>query len=426
MPQNRLLNTATLFSLFLTFPVIAATHYVRPGASGNGSGSDWTNACTDFAGSCAVSSMVRGDVYYVAAGRMSAKTWNRTASGATPIVIQSATVADHGTPTGWSDSYAGQTVFTGNTSITTGYWTFNGVSKYGIIFDFSEGQNGLFISSSAGTILRYIDFDGITTTGNYNYSAGTKGIVIGRGVTNLLVSHCAIHGGESLMQEGDGNTSNGVDSTGTIVEYTHFYNERSISSNYHGNVYYCTGSSNGTFRYNQVENYNDEGFFVTGWEGGPTGWTIYGNVFWSDGGEQNPRGVEIRQDYNYSGIKIYNNTFVNLGVGGFLDRTAETRNQCSSCEAQNNLGYNAPNEVGNLITASNTADSTNRFVNLQGLDFHLTAALAGTALASPFNMDMDGNNRSADGVWDRGAYAYGTGLSTQQPKPPTALVGVVN
>jgi hypothetical protein len=41
----------------------AANHYVRAGASGNGSGADWTNAYTDLPGS-----LTRGDTYYVAAG----------------------------------------------------------------------------------------------------------------------------------------------------------------------------------------------------------------------------------------------------------------------------------------------------------------------------------------------------------------------
>jgi hypothetical protein len=416
----------TLLSLItlLTVPVFAANHYVRAG--GSGTGTDWTNACGDFTGSCAVSSLVRGDTYYVAGGTYAARAWNRAESGTNPITIRKATTADHGTDTGWTAAYgSGQAVFSGASSISTGYWDFNGVSEYGFKFDFSEGQDGVDISGASGVSLRYIDFDGITATGNYNYSAGTKCIVIGRGVTNLLVSHCALHGGESLMQEGDGNTTNGIDSTGTTVEYCHFYNERSISSNFHGNVYFATGSANGVFRCNRVENYNDEGLFFTGWEGGPTGWKVYGNVFWSTGGEQNPRGIEIRQDYSYSGIEIYNNTFVNLGVGGFLDRTAETGNSCTGCIATNNLSYNSPNENGNLRVSNNTADGTNRFVDLGGYDFRLTGSLAGSVLAAVYNTDMLGKIRGADGSWDQGAYEFGGSAAAQKPKAPTDLSATV-
>src|SRR5215470_3950389 len=41
----------------------AANHYVRAGATGSGTGADWTNAFTDLP-----ASLVRGDLYYVAAG----------------------------------------------------------------------------------------------------------------------------------------------------------------------------------------------------------------------------------------------------------------------------------------------------------------------------------------------------------------------
>src|SRR5690242_20637237 len=83
----------------------AASHYVRSGASGNGSGSDWANACTDFTGACAVASLVRGDTYYVGTGSYAGRTFNTPASGTLVITIKGATGADHGTSTGWSSAY---------------------------------------------------------------------------------------------------------------------------------------------------------------------------------------------------------------------------------------------------------------------------------------------------------------------------------
>jgi hypothetical protein len=48
-------------------------------------------------------------------------------------------------------------------------------------------------------------------------------------------------------------------------------------------------------------------------------------------------------------------------------------------------------------------------VNYAGANFRLASAtLAGLTLPSPFNTDLDGNTRGADGVWDRGAYEYTT------------------
>lgn len=403
-----------LYGLLSSLSLLGADHYIRQSASGDGS--DWANACGDFSGSCAVSSLVRGDTYYVADGTYSARTWNTADSGTLAITIRKATVANHGTATGWSDAYGdGQAVFSGSNQIESGYWDFNGVSEYGFKIDFSEGQGGLGVIGATGVTLRYIDFDGIAATGNYNYSAGTKGIVIGRGVVNFLVSHCTVHGGESLIQEGDG-IGNGADSTGTIVEYSHFYNSRSSAPAFHSNVYFSTGSANGTFRYNLIHDYNDEGLFFTGWEGGPTGWKVYGNVFWSDGGETNPRGIEIRQDYSYSGIEIYHNTFVNLGIGGILNRAPETGNICTSCVAKNNLSYNSPNTLSGMTASNNTADSINRFVDLGAKNFRLSAPHAGESLAATYNTDLTGRTRGLDGAWDIGAYEFA---------PPTTLRGTV-
>ncbi len=60
--------------------------------------------------------------------------------------------------------------------------------------------------------------------------------------------------------------------------------------------------------------------------------------------------------------------------------------------------------------SNNTDDSnSSRFVNVSNLytyNLHLTGALAGVSLASPYNMDMDGKTRGADGTWDRGAYEF--------------------
>src|SRR4051794_15800116 len=91
----------TLLGMILLFSpsADAASHYVRSGASGNASGSDWANACTDFTGACAVTSLVRGDTYYVGTGSYPGRTFNTPASSTLVITIKGATAADHGTAT---------------------------------------------------------------------------------------------------------------------------------------------------------------------------------------------------------------------------------------------------------------------------------------------------------------------------------------
>ena len=121
--------------LLLVTPSLAhaANHYVRAAASGTASGNDWTNAYTDLP-----AALTRGDTYYVAAGTYGIHTFGDTASGTTVITIKSPTVTDHGTGTGWSDSFVGQATFVGPASpvavgfaifyFTTGYYTIDGVS----------------------------------------------------------------------------------------------------------------------------------------------------------------------------------------------------------------------------------------------------------------------------------------------------------
>jgi hypothetical protein len=135
----------------------------------------------------------------------------------------------------------------------------------------------------------------------------------------------------------------------------------------------------------------------------------------------------VRADFNYSNLLFYNNTFYNLNDGAILDSTQSSGNTCSGCQAINNLavltGYNLGPEFTNT---NNVEDSTtSRFVSvtpLYGANFHLTTnTAAGTTLAAPYNMDMNGNTRGGGGAaWSVGAYQY---VSSSQPNPPTGLQG---
>lgn len=412
-----------LLPLLFALPASAANHYVRQGAGGNGS--DWANACSGFTGSCAVGSLVRGDTYYVAAGTYAGPvTWNTADSGTSVITIKHATAADHGTDTGWSSTYAGQAVFTERNTISTDYWLFDGVSgdydtggiaSYGFKFQYSVGGAGAQILGNNVT-LQYIDCAGYSGTGDYNYPDQAK-CIEAYGGSYWTVSHVAMHGCESCLQ-GGGN--------GWTVEHSYIYNSRSIASNFHNNVFYCTSTNGGTFRYNKIWDYNAEGFFITGYNGNVSNVAIYGNAFWDDGTQANyPRGVELRQNYSYSNILIDNNTFYNLNDGAINDLTGTTGNSCSGCQAFNNLGVLAG--IGTFSgwnAGTNTSDSTtSRFVSVASLystNLHLNKALAGTTLSAPYNMDMDGNTRGADGTWDQGAFEFG-GTGSTKPGTPTNL-----
>jgi hypothetical protein len=62
------------------------------------------------------------------------------------------------------------------------------------------------------------------------------------------------------------------------------------------------------------------------------------------------------------------------------------------------------------MNANDRRTTGDPFVSSSTYDFRLKASTnQGNILSSPFNMDMNGNTRGSDGVWDRGAYEYVTG-----------------
>ena len=84
----------------------AANHYIRDGASGDGS--NWTNAWDDLP-----ATLIRGDTYYVADGTYAGGyVFDDAADGTKTITIKKAIESDHGTDTGWSSAYGdGQAVW---------------------------------------------------------------------------------------------------------------------------------------------------------------------------------------------------------------------------------------------------------------------------------------------------------------------------
>ena len=113
----------TFVILLLTATANAATYCVGPSASGNGSGSDWSNqkAWTD--------TPARGDTWYLRSSdttNYAAKTLAAALSGTTLITIKKATTNDHVTATGWSDWMGGQAVLYPTLRINTGYYVIDG------------------------------------------------------------------------------------------------------------------------------------------------------------------------------------------------------------------------------------------------------------------------------------------------------------
>lgn len=414
------------FMLFVASTAEAANHFIRDGgtASITGTGScnsggsgSWAtaNACDNLP-----ATLVRGDTYYIADGSYGSRTFSTAVSGTTLITIKKATVASHGTETGWSDAYGdGQAIFTGwSFGSSTGYYLFDGQSAattYGFWVDFAEGGQGVaFNSGGHHTTIQYTDISGYEGSDNHDYSAQTIPLYIASGSGNtdfLTISHNRLRGGDTLIQ-----WEHGDDST---IEYNDFTDNLSVGS-LHGNIVYFTGNAQRvTFRYNRAHNYNTEGFFVTGFGGQNIGDIyIYGNVFY-DAIFTNffSRGIELRQDYTYGAFYVYNNTCVNLSLVCITYAGDQTGGA-----VRNNLSVNAGGFSVSGTNSNNITGSTSLFVSVAADNYDLVqATAAGFSLASPFNQDPDGVTRGGDGTWDVGAYEYGSGGDTTPPAAPTGV-----
>lgn len=105
----------------------ATCHVVTPSGSGAKTGADWNNA---YAG--IPSSLVRGDIYYLADGTYPGYAFTTGASGTLTLEIRKAQTHDHCTDTGWNAGGMGsaQAVFKGASTplikVNTSYVTVNG------------------------------------------------------------------------------------------------------------------------------------------------------------------------------------------------------------------------------------------------------------------------------------------------------------
>lgn len=145
------------FLMLLAVPAFATNYYVRDGASGS-TCADWgANACDQATTAVALLTRSTDDVIYVADGSYAATDFNTATSGTHLFTIKHATIADHGTSTGWSDSYGDGAMAFANVIFTTAYWTFDGITGGGP-GSWTSGF-GCTFSSAAGTNVDYVYFE---------------------------------------------------------------------------------------------------------------------------------------------------------------------------------------------------------------------------------------------------------------------------
>lgn len=427
---------------------LVANRYLRAGATGANNGTDWTNAYTNK--QTAVNALARAtqDVLYVAAGSYGTTDLNLNiaTSGTNRLTIKKATVADHGTDTGWSDSFAtGQAVF-GHVQIESSFWTFNGVTGggpsawttgHGFKVDVSGGNGAGFqlgFSSTANSCI----ISHVEVVGDLNDESSDTNDAFWIGTSNDNVfSYCYSHD----MGRCHFFTNRGFN--GSLIEYCALGSFRSTSPQHaeamalHSDATLPTSGQidDWTVRYCLITHAEGTGGLMTV----SNNFQVYGCVFAPLFGNTLGGGNGIVGTWaanTITNLKVYNCTFIDCDtfIIGIL-------NSGDTGEFRNNIVYSSEIDPGYLsflththnhyiqntasISESNGSSGTgDPFVDWTHEDFRLTAAAAagipaGTNLGSggtasngvvhSWNVDMLGNARTSQ---TRGALEFATAVAS--------------
>jgi hypothetical protein len=480
MNRFSLIVLCSLFALG-TLPAFGACYAVGPTAAGNGSGSDWNNRMNRLP-----SLLTRGDTYYLMDGSYGSYNFTTPMSGTTRIVVKKAQGYDFGRTAdgcpndisaGWNEAAMGssQAEFTAfdSSQSARGYLTLDGngtsngvgcgtsplagggAKDCGIKLVSSRSDNGPldigvndgFVNRTNGWTIRYVEWQG----GGDNPSTEQNGIWCRNGCDNLLIDHVYWHdSGTDFIKLPASNSA--------IIRHSHF-RQNFDNSTYHGQFYIQEGgTSNVHFFGNVIQDIQGTGYWVLMTGGSTNGMYIYNNVILKTAGSTRPNTSNgilacINGGTRCANINFIGNTIVNA-IGGYSSQGLginSENNNGSSYNWQNNLFFNSGGIGFNLngagfnhsnntylnsgspsggssnsnITVASGAPSP--FVDWQGYRFQLALAngyLENAANAgATFDIDMAGMQRSSDGLWNRGAFEYSTGL--QRPAPPTNLSVIV-
>jgi hypothetical protein len=445
-------NSAILKKLFLLFnffsailllsvmTVKAASVYIRAGATGDNSGSDWVNAYTSLP-----DTLTRGDSYYVSDGTYGGYNFNTPNYGLSVVTIKKATVADHGTDTGWSDSYGdGQASFSGLIILVTDYIVFDGqtrnesawnsASSYGFHVPAFRTHSINFGVTGDHVMIRFVDIGG---TASQDFSEGHPDTAVylggfGQTVTDWTVSRCYIHNVDCPFQlAGADQITIEHNWIGPSWQKEIIVGQiRSTNIKIRNNIMRdgcqavpgdpadgrvgCTaaigiwGGGAGEFDNGEIygnvisttkNTHYSDGCILIGGDGGVSAagasannWKVYNNTI---------HGVQsgvchIRFPGSHANDIVQNNLWYGLGSGVSAG--------CSANICKNNY----------IITSDPFVDSKNGNFRLRSF------TRSGGILSAPYNMDMDGNIRGVDGVWDVGAFEC-VSCGGKKPEPPTDI-----
>jgi hypothetical protein len=351
-----------LIFIFCAAQVFAANVYVLDGGSGDGSA--WNNALDDIPSGGGT----RGDTIYVGVGTYAAREFSQATSGSTVTTIKKATVADHGTSTGWNDSYAGQAVFP-SWNFTTSNWTVDGATgggpgswNSGFGFKVEGTSSGLcgMPGTIAGITIRHTQFQ---SDRGATFIFGVKGTT--GAVDDVLIEYCAFN-------EIFGPIFHINNWTDLTVQYCYWYANKSTAEDHSEGVSSIGINERCVFRWNIYHNIEGTAVFAGVNTGGSVDWRIYGNIFrgsttpvyyyWEADPSNNKNGM--------TNLIIANNTIYNNGP---YSQGAYVIQQGTGNVGYNNLFYN---NDANAFAQDLTHNYTWAYLNIRSAD-------------GPFDKDAD-------------------------------------
>lgn len=391
---------------------------VGPTATGDGTGRNWNNRLAW--GSL---TPARGRTYYLMDGTYASKTLGTAPNGTQTITIKKATAADHGTDTGWNVATmdAGEALI-GRLVFNSSWWIIDGnkgskwaTAGYGIHVR-HPGAGGTIELNASDVTLRLLDIEGNGGDGSAPGVSPNPGIDWNPTSHRTLVSMCYVHDTGQCPFFGASSASADI-----IIEHCRTGMFESVELEHAEIASIWAGSTRWTFRYNLFTyTTGTGGIMVDG-----TGWFFYGNVFYRapgsvawDGG--NGAIGSWSNDEVLQTAKVFNNTFINLTIPPITPSSINLANSNNANnEVRNNLFYNTPapdftwwpghshnhfiNTGGAGTDPQSSSSVGDPFVDMLNLDFRIKSTVtmpAGTALASPYNVDANGLTRTK---WTRGA-----------------------
>lgn len=450
-----ILFVITIFIVFLNIPKnslansYSQTFYVRPPGTqyGTGDGSNWDNAFSDLP-----ESLVRDAQYYVASGVYTTGTpdpyyvFDDAEQNNLYIGIFKATIGDHGTDTGWQDSFGQGAAQLGMIRFITGYYEIDGQIGSGTqghgfklyTATCSEQQKAVYFpwnSTSSHIELRHMN---IGLCGSTTFTAPQDAIYSHYAVSDIIITNSYIH---------DSNRAHIVmiNWSNVLLENNYFARSGDQEES-HGLG--MRGVSNVTIRNNFFEDAKNS--FINLREISDV--HIYGNVFQrTQAGNRNVYALIDNYD-TATNVLIYNNTIYNvhglnagIRIVGTLNNVQVYNNlwvgsRANQIQLTGTHDYNAfydnwrVDDNGTKITDLDQKmidDNvephlqvlpSNPFTNSANGDFRLTFPTdAGLTLPAPYNQDPDARLRGEDGVWDRGAYEFAPAVTLTGSPGNTAI-----